>query len=133
MTLNETKMLYEWLSNSYPRNYKNLDQRAAQTALDNLAYTFRGYAFQDVLAEYRHRFTSQKTEPHPSEIRAALKQETRQTVARASVDPLQSLKQHSEWDQLCRAYGEKEVKRQAKLCVETGTIGELKFRLERDQ
>lgn len=133
MTQNETKMLFEWLCNSYPRNYKALDQQQAQTAMDNLAYTFRGANFADVLAEYRHRYTTQKTEPHPSEIRAAIKGEQRRQIAKAETDPLEKLKQHPKWFEFCQAYGEREVRRQAKLCVETGTIDELRFRLERDQ
>ena len=133
MTRQEAEYLYGWLQNTYPRNYRDADLRQKATTIDNLAKVFAHNTYKDVQEEYERVFASQKNEPHPSEIRAALKQETRQTVARASVDPLQSLKQHPEWDQLCRAYGEKEVKRQAKLCVETGTIGELKFRLERDQ
>lgn len=133
MTLNETKMLYQWLSDSYPRNYKTLDQRGVSTAIDNLAYTFRGCSFPEVLAEYRHRFTSQKLEPHPSEIRAAIRQEAKQQTVKAAEDPLQALKRHPEWDQICRAYGYNIVKRQAKICVETGSIAELKFRLQRNQ
>lgn len=133
MTQNETKMLFEWLCNSYPRNYKALDQQQAQTAMDNLAYTFRGANFADVLAEYRHRYTTQKTEPHPSEIRAALKGETKKRTARATDDPVTALRRQPGWDMLCQAYGEREVIRQAKCCVETASMGELKFRLDRDQ
>lgn len=132
MTANETKLLFDWLAASYPRNYKSLDQAAAKTVLDNLAYTFRGYNFADVLAEYRHRFTSQKTEPHPSDVRGALKGETKRTAAQGVSDAYEALRKHPKYAEMEMAYGERTVRRAAKLCVEKASIDELKFRLERD-
>lgn len=133
MTRQEAEFLFGWLKNSYPRNYRDADPRQTATTVDNLAEVFAQYTFQDVLAEYKRRFASQKTEPHPSEIRAAIKGEQRRQIAKAETDPLEKLKQHPKWFELCQAYGEREVRRQAKLCVETGTMDELRFRLERDQ
>ena len=133
MTRQEAEFLHGWLRNSYPRNYANADARQLATAVDNLADVFATYSYQDVLAEYKRRYATQKNEPHPSEIRAAIKSETKRQVATATEDPLTVLRRHPKWDEFCMAYGEKEVIRQAKLCVETATIGELQFRLERDQ
>lgn len=131
MTRQEAEFLFGWIRNSYPRNYKDADPRQLATAVDNLADVFSSYSYQEVLAEYKRRYATQKNEPHPSEIRKAIKTETRKLVK--AEDPFEVLQRHPQWDELCRAYGYSEVKRQAKLCVETGTIGELKFRLERDQ
>lgn len=133
MTRQEAEFLHGWLRNSYPRNYKDADPRQLATAVDNLAEVFSTYSYQEVLTEYKRRYATAKNEPHPSEIRTALKGETKKKEARATDDPLSTLRRHPDWDQLCRAYGEREVIRQAKCCVETATIGELKFRLERDQ
>ena len=133
MTRQEAEFLFGWIRNSYPRNYKDADPRQLATAVDNLADVFSAHSYQEVLAEYKRRYATQKNEPHPSEIRAAIKGETKKRTARATDDPLTVLRRHPKWDDICRAYGEKTVIRQSKLCVETATINELQFRLERDQ
>lgn len=130
MTRQDAANLHDWLRNSYPRNYKDETERQYATAVDNLADVFRNNAFVDVLAEYKRVYAMQKNEPHPSEIRAAIKSETRKAVK--AEDPLEVLKRHPKWDEMCRAYGERACRRAAKLCVETASIGELKFRLEND-
>lgn len=130
MTRQDAANLHDWLRNSYPRNYKDEGERQYATAVDNLADVFRNNAFVDVLAEYKRVYATQKNEPHPSEIRAAIKTEARRTVK--AEDPLEVLKRHPKWDEMCRAYGERACRRAAKLCVETASIGELKFRLEND-
>lgn len=130
MTRQDAANLHDWLRNSYPRNYKDENERQYATAVDNLADVFRNNAFVDVMAEYKRIFATRKNEPHPSEIRAAIKTEARQAVK--AEDPLEVLKRHPKWDEMCRAYGERACRRAAKLCVETETIGELKFRLEND-
>ena len=130
MTRQDANNLYLWLVNSYPRNYKDADERRIATTVDNLAEVFRNNAFVDVMAEYKRIFATRKNEPHPSEIRAAIKTEARQAVK--AEDPLEVLKRHPKWDEMCRAYGERACRRAAKLCVETASIGELKFRLEND-
>lgn len=130
MTRQDAANLHDWLRNSYPRNYKDETERQYATAVDNLADVFRYNAFADVLAEYKRVYATQKNEPHPSEIRAAIKTEARRTVK--AEDPLEVLKRHPKWDEMCRAYGERACRRAAKLCVETASIGELKFRLEND-
>lgn len=130
MTRQDAANLHDWLRNSYPRNYKDETERQYATAVDNLADVFRNNAFVDVMAEYKRVYATQKNEPHPSEIRAAIKSETRKAVK--AEDPLEVLKRHPKWDEMCRAYGERACRRAAKLCVETASIGELKFRLEND-
>lgn len=130
MTRQDAANLHDWLRNSYPRNYKDETERQYATAVDNLADVFRYNAFADVLAEYKRVYAMQKNEPHPSEIRAAIKTEARKAVK--AEDPLEVLKRHPKWDEMCRAYGERACRRAAKLCVETASIGELKFRLEND-
>ena len=130
MTRQDAANLHDWLRNSYPRNYKDETERQYATAVDNLADVFRNNAFVDVMAEYKRIFATRKNEPHPSEIRAAIKNETRKAVK--AEDPLEVLKRHPKWDEMCRAYGERACRRAAKLCVETSSIGELKFRLEND-
>lgn len=130
MTRQEAYNLCLWLENSYPRNYRDADERRRATMVDNLAEVFRNNAFPDVMAEYKRVYSMQKNEPHPSEIRAAIKTEARQAVK--AEDPLEVLKRHPKWDEMCRAYGERACRRAAKLCVETASIGELKFRLEND-
>lgn len=130
MTRQDAANLHDWLRNSYPRNYKDENERQYATAVDNLADVFRNNAFVDVMAEYKRIFATRKNEPHPSEIRAAIKTEARRTVQ--AEDPLEVLKRHPKWDEMCRAYGERACRRAAKLCVETASIGELKFRLEND-
>lgn len=130
MTRQDAANLHDWLRNSYPRNYKDENERQYATAVDNLADVFRNNAFVDVMAEYKRIFATRKNEPYPSEIRAAIKTEARRTVK--AEDPLEVLKRHPKWDEMCRAYGERACRRAAKLCVETASIGELKFRLEND-
>lgn len=130
MTRQEAYNLCLWLENSYPRNYRDADERRRATMVDNLAEVFSNNAFPDVMAEYKRVYSMQKNEPHPSEIRAAIKTEARRTVK--AEDPLEVLKRHPKWDEMCRAYGERACRRAAKLCVETTSIGELKFRLEND-
>lgn len=130
MTRQDAANLHDWLRNSYPRNHKDETERQYATAVDNLADVFRYNAFADVLAEYKRVYAMQKNEPHPSEIRAAIKTEARKAVK--AEDPLEVLKRHPKWDEMCRAYGERACRRAAKLCVETASIGELKFRLEND-
>lgn len=130
MTRQDAANLHDWLRNSYPRNYKDENERQYATAVDNLADVFRNNAFVDVMAEYKRIFATRKNEPHPSEIRAAIKTEARQAVK--AEDPLEVLKRHPKCDEMCRAYGERACRRAAKLCVETASIGELKFRLEND-
>lgn len=130
MTRQDAANLHDWLRNSYPRNYNYETERQYATAVDNLADVFRYNAFADVLAEYKRVYAMQKNEPHPSEIRAAIKTEARKAVK--AEDPLEVLKRHPKWDEMCRAYGERACRRAAKLCVETASIGELKFRLEND-
>ena len=130
MTRQDAANLHDWLRNSYPRNYKDETERQYATAVDNLADVCRYNEFVDVMAEYKRIFATRKNEPHPSEIRAAIKTEARRTVK--AEDPLEVLKRHPKWDEMCRAYGERSCRRAAKLCVETASIGELKFRLEND-
>lgn len=131
MTRQEAEYLYGWLQNTYPRNYRDADLRQKATTIDNLAKVFAHNTYKDVQEEYERVYANQKNEPHPSEIRKAIKTETRKAVK--AVDPFEVLQKHPKWDEMCRAYGYKEVKRQAKLCVETASIGELRMRLERDQ
>lgn len=130
MTRQEANNLYGWLSASYPRNYKDADPRQIATTIDNLAKVFAHNTYKDVQEEYERVYATQKNEPHPSEIRKAIKTETRKAVK--AEDPLEVLKRHPKWDEMCRAYGERACRRAAKLCVETGTIRELKFRLDFD-
>lgn len=131
MTRQEAEYLYSWLENTYPRNYRDADLRQKATTIDNLAKVFAHNTYKDVQAEYERVFANQKNEPHPSEIRKAIRSERKKLVQ--AVDPYEELRKHPKWDDMCRAYGERTVIRQAKLCVETASIGELKFRLERDQ
>ena len=133
MTRQEAEYLYGWLENTYPRNYRDADLRQKATTIDNLAKVFAHNTYKDVQAEYERVFANQKNEPHPSEIRAALKGETKKRAARATDDPVTALRRQPGWDMLCQAYGEREVIRQAKCCVETASMGELRFRLDRDQ
>lgn len=132
MTRQEAEFLFGWIRNSYPRNYRDADPRQTATTVDNLAEVFSPYTFQDVLAEYKRKFASQKTEPHPSEIRAALRGEKEEKRAEGVEDPYETLRKHPKWDEFCNAYGERATRRAAKLCVQTGSIAELKFRLEYD-
>lgn len=132
MTRKEAADLYGWLSDSYPRNYKDADLRRQATITDNLAKVFAPFMFNEVLAQYEKVFAYQKNEPHPSEIRAAL-QADKKPKAEAKADPYEVLRKHPKYAEMERAYGESTVRRAAKLCVETASCSELKFRLERDQ
>lgn len=131
MTRQEAEYLYGWLENTYPRNYRDADLRQKATTIDNLAKVFAHNTYKDVQAEYERVFANQKNEPHPSEIRKSIKAEVKKTVQ--AVDPYEALRKHPKWYEFCEAYGEREAVRQAKCCVETASIGELKFRLDRDQ
>jgi len=132
MTRQEAEYLYGWLENSYPRNYKDTDLRRKATTIDNLAKVFSDNIYREVQEEYERIYSIQKNEPHPSEVRANLREEKTQRVAAPSFDPYEVLRKHPKWDEMCRAYGKRECIRMAKLCVQTGTIGELKFRLTYD-
>lgn len=130
MTRQDAYNVYLWLANSYPRNYKDADERRKATTVDNLAKVFAHNTYKDVIEEYERVYGMQKNEPHPSEIRAAIRTEARQAVK--AEDPYEVLKRHPKWDEMCRAYGERACRRAAKLCVETASISELRFRLEND-
>jgi hypothetical protein len=131
MTRQEAANLYGWLKATYPRNYRDVDPRQEATTIDNLAKVFAQNSYKDVQTEYERVYANQKNEPHPSEIRKAIKVEAKKVVSQ--VDPYEVLRKNQKWNEMCEAYGERECRRQAKLCVETAGIGELKFRLERDQ
>lgn len=131
MIRREAADLYGWLQDSYPRNYKDADPRRIATTIDNLAKVFANCSFREVMEEYERVYATRKNEPHPSEIRAAIKAEVKKTTQKE--DPLVILRRDPRWDEICRAYGEREVIRQARICAETASMGELKFRLERDQ
>lgn len=130
MTRQEAEYLYGWLQNTYPRNYRDADLRQKATTIDNLAKVFAHNTYKDVQEEYERVFANQKNEPHPSEIRKAIKTETRKAVK--AEDPYEVLQRHPKWDEMCRAYGRRACRRAAKLCVETASIDELKVRLEND-
>ena len=128
MTRQEAEYLYGWLENTYPRNYRDARQKA--TTIDNLAKVFAHNTYKDVQAEYERVFANQKNEPHPSEIRKAIKVEAKKIVN--AVDPYEVLKKHPKYAEMERAYGARAVRRAAKCCVEKCSIAELQFRLERD-
>lgn len=130
MTRQEAVNLYGWLRNSYPRNYRDVDPRQEATTIDNLAKVFAHYSYKEVQEEYERVFANQKNEPHPSEIRKSIKAEVKKAVQ--AVDPYEVLRKHPKYAEFEMAYGERACRRAAKLCVETASIGELKFRLERD-
>lgn len=132
MTRKEAAELYKWIVAAYPRNYKNVDDATVTIHIDNLASVFYYLPFKDVLDEYKRVYGQQKNEPHPSEIRAALKDDTRKAPVKATDDPYEVLRKHSQWDEMCHAYGERACRRAAKLCVVTASIDELKFQLEHD-
>ena len=132
MTRTEAEYLYGWLENSYPRNYRDADLRRKATTIDNLAKVFAHDTYKSVQEAYERIYAAQKNEPHPSEVRANLRGETKQRAAAPEVDPYEVLRKHKKWIEFCMAYGERTVRRAAKLCVETASIGELKFRLEHD-
>ena len=132
MTRKEAADLYGWLKASYPRNYRDVDARTMATTIDNLSKVFAQDQYIKVQAEYERIYGLQKNEPHPSEVKANLRVEREQVRAEATVDPYEVLRKHPKWYEFCMAYGERTVRRAAKLCVETATIDELKFRLEHD-
>ena len=132
MTRREANDLYGWLRDTYPRNYATADERRVATVIDNLARVFANNSFNEVLDEYQRAYTYQKTEPHPSDIRAALKGGTKQKAAADDRDPYEILKQHRKWPEFCQAYGERACRRAAKLCTQTAGINELTFRLQHD-
>ena len=131
MTRQEAEYLYGWLENTYPRNYRDADLRQKATTIDNLAKVFAHNTYKDVQAEYERVFANQKNEPHPSEIRKSIKAEVKKTVN--AVDPYEVLRKNPQFAEMEHAYGATEIRRQAKCCIETASIGELKFRLDRDQ
>lgn len=132
MTRKEATDLYGWLKDSYPRNYKDADARRTATTIDNLAKVFGPYTYREVQEAYEKVFMYQKNEPHPSEIRATLRGEREELRAEGVEDPYEMLRKHPKWAEFCNAYGERAVRRAAKLCVQTGTCSELKFQLEHD-
>ena len=134
MTRVEAEYIYGWIENSYPRNYRDADLRQKATMIDNLTNVFAHNTYAEVQAEYERIYAVQKNEPHPSEVRANLMRggDRRQSAAAPEVDPYEVLRKHPKWDDICRAYGERTVRRAAKLCVETARCDELKFRLEHD-
>jgi len=134
MTRQEAEYVYGWLENSYPRNYRDADLRQKATMIDNLTKVFAQFAYADVQAGYERIYATQKNEPHPSEVRANLMRggDRRQSAAAPEVDPYEVLRKHPKYADMERAYGARAVRRAAKLCVETASIGELKFRLEHD-
>lgn len=132
MTRREANDLYGWLRDTYPRNYATADERRVATVIDNLARVFANNSFNEVLDEYQRTYTYQKTEPHPSDIRAALKGETKQKAAADDLDPYEILKRHRKWPEFCQAYGERACRRAAKLCTQTAGINELAFQLQHD-
>ena len=133
MTRKEAEYLYAWLRDTYPRNYREADARREATTIDNLAKVFAYYRYTEVQAEYERMFGFQKTEPHPSEVRAHLRAEEKQAEAIQTMEPYEKLRRHPKYAEMERAYGERACRRAAKLCVETASIDELKYRLETDR
>lgn len=130
MTRQEAEYLYGWLENTYPRNYRDADLRRKATTIDNLVKVFAHNTYKDVQTEYEQIFSRQKTEPHPSEVKARIKGERKKVVQQE--DPYEILKRHPKYAEMERAYGTRAIRRAAKLCVEKASIDELQFRLERD-
>lgn len=133
MTRQEASDLFGWLKDSYPRNYAEADVRRVATVIDNLVDVFAHYAYKDVVAEYKRVFRNQKNEPHPSDIRRALKAE--RPIGKKQLEPDEAyeiLRKQPKYAEMEMAYGERACRRAAKLCVETATIGELRFRLDHD-
>lgn len=133
MNTQETALLYEWLSASYPRNYKGLSEAEQKVRLDNLMYTFRKNSYADVINTYRRLYTEQKTEPHASEVLTAIRNKAG-TPERGTDGPdpeaiYEKLKQDPEYDQLVNIYGKYMVRRMALICTQYGTMAELKWRL----
>ena len=134
MTRQEAANLYGWLKATYPRNYRDADLRQEATTIDNLADVFGAFQYVEVIAEYKRTFKQQKNEPHPSEIRKGLKMDGGSIKTGYSPDEAYAkLRQHPKWYEFCMAYGERECKRAAKICTQTASIGELKFRLLYDE
>lgn len=135
MTKSEAVNLFRWLAISFPKQYGNLSDEEVQTIVDNLAWCFRFNTYTDVLQEYRNAYTRQKTAPHPSEIANALKTITPAQIGHGGLiyDCHIRLQKEPEYWQLCKQYGERYVYFIAKDCVETATIGELKWRIGNDQ
>ena len=50
MTRQEAEYLYGWLTNSYPRNYRDADLRQTATAIDNLTKVFAHFQYKEVQA-----------------------------------------------------------------------------------
>lgn len=133
MTRQEAANLHDWLRNSYPRNYRDEDDRQYATAVDNLADVFKYNTFPDVMAEYKRVYAQQKNEPHPSEIRRAVKAERKTAKKEREPDEAyEALRKNPRYAEYERAYGVRACRRAAKLCVETATLDELKFRLDHD-
>lgn len=132
MTRQEAEYVYGWLENSYPRNYRDADLRQKATMIDNLTKVFAHNTYAEVQAEYERIYAVQKNEPHPSEVRANLRGETKLKAAAPDVDPYEVLRKHPKYADMERAYGVRATRRAAKLCVETARCDELKFRLEHD-
>ena len=132
MTRQEAEYIYGWLENSYPRNYRDADLRQKATMIDNLTKVFANVPYAEVQAEYERFYANQKNEPHPSEVKANLREERQQVRAAATVDPYEVLKAHPKYAEIAHAYGERTTRRAAKLCTMTATIGELRFHLEHD-
>lgn len=132
MTRKDAENLYEWLTNTYPRNYKDADARRDATTVDNLATVFAKAPFADVLTEYKRVMARQKNEPHPSEILAALAHDRKATH---KVEPgetaYEALKRNPKYAEIERAYGERATRRAAKLC-QHASINELQFHLQYD-
>ncbi len=132
MTRREAIDLYGWLRDTYHRNYATADERRAATVIDNLARVFANNSFKEIMDEYQRVFTYQKTEPHPSDIRAAIKGVAKRKIAAEELDPYEALRRHPKYAEMEYAYGARACRRAAKLCTEKCSIDELKFRLEHD-
>lgn len=133
MTRQEAADLYAWLTNSYPRNYKDANERRAATTIDNLAKVFTKKTYKDVMAAYERVYATSKNEPHPSEVLAALNHERRRSEPQAAPaeTPYEALKRNPKYAEVERAYGERATRRAAKLC-QRASISELQFHLQYD-
>lgn len=133
MNHQETTLVYEWLAATYPRNYKSLSEAETAIRMDNLLYTFRKCSYADVINTYHRAMTAQKSEPHASEILAAITAKAGpQERGKDGLDPYkvyEKLKGEREYPQLERAYGASLVRRTAKICTQYGSMAELKHRL----
>lgn len=126
MTLREARGIYEWLAASYPRNHRGDTEAAIGIMTENLYKAFYYEPYNSVLEACQKVYAESKTEPHASEIKAALREEARGRQQAVAADPYEELRKHPEWDQLCRAYGDKIVRRTAKI---SQSMRELKYRL----